>query len=433
MSCCFAPKEKVKSRLVSKAGLFTLKKFHLTSEGYVCFNLPLNLDLVAFVISRRLKHVMFMPLDFLLRLLSSLVTIALVGGGGYIIYQWYEGDLISNRWLFLGVGLLLWSLLGFLPILLLRRPGQDEPKVIRSNRVQRLTRPDGSELNLEFYGRDDDSAPTLILTHGWGPDSTVWYYAKKQLADRFRVIVWDLPGLGKSKKPKNRDYSVEKFARDLEAVLRAAGDRPVILLGHSMGSMTLLTFCRLFPEHLKQRVAGIILVDGTYTNPLKTSIASKLLLFLQKPLLEPLLHLAIVLSPLLWVMSWLSYLNGLTLLTTEVSGFTGKETRGQLNFSSLIGIKASPGVLTRGVLAMFKFDETETLANITVPTLVVVGKSDIATRPFASARMSQELPQGELSVLSPGGHMALMERNQQFAEAIRDFSNSCLLEFKNVS
>jgi pimeloyl-ACP methyl ester carboxylesterase len=75
---------------------------------------------------------------------------------------------------------------------------------------------------------------------------------------------------------------------------------------------------------------------------------------------------------------------------------------------------------------MFKFDETATLKNISVPTLVVVGKSDIATRPFASQRISTEIPQAELSVLSPGGHMALMERNQQFSEIIRAFSTSCL-------
>lgn len=367
---------------------------------------------------------MFMPLDFLLRLLSGVITIVLIGSGAYIFYQWHEGELISNRWLYLSIALLVWSFLGFLPTLLLRRPGRDEPKPIRSNQVQRLTRPDGSEIQVEFYGLD--RAPTLILTHGWGPDSTVWYYAKKQLTDQFRVIVWDLPGLGKSTKPQNRDYSLEKYAGDLAAVMELVDDQPVVLLGHSMGAMILLTFSRLFPEQLKQRVAGLILVDGTYTNPVKTAILSKLLLPLQKPVLEPLLHLVIALSPLLWLTSWLSYLNGSTLLTTEISGFTGRETRGQLNFSSLIGIKASPGILARGVLAMFKFDETATLPTISVPMLVVVGKSDIATRAVASKHISTEVPQAELNVMAPGGHMVLMEHNRPFAEIVRTFSAACL-------
>lgn len=374
---------------------------------------------------------MLMPLDFLWRWLSGLLTITLLGGASYILYQWYEGELVSNRWLLLGTVMMLWSFLGFMPVLLLHRPGQDEPKPTRSRRSQRLVRPDGSEINVEFYGLDDDNAPTIILTHGWGPDSTVWYYVKKQLTDRFRVVVWDLPGLGKSIKPKNRDYSLEKYARDLEAVLSLTGERPVMLLGHSMGGMILLTFSRLFPEHLTRRVAGLIIVDSTYTNPLKTTIVSKPLLILQKPLIEPLLHLAIVLSPLLWVTSWLSYLNGSTLLTTEISGFRGTETRGQLNFSTLIGLKASPGVLARGMLAMLRFDETKTLPRISVPAMVVVGKSDIATRLLASKRISLDISQAELTVLSPGGHMVLMERNQEFAEVIESFSIACLAQ-KNI-
>lgn len=368
---------------------------------------------------------MFMPLDFLLRSLAGFFSLALIGGGAYILRQWYEGEFVSDRWLYLGIGLLVWSFLGFLPLLLFRRAGRDEPKPFRSNQVQRLARPDGSEIQVEFYG--SEYAPPIILTHGWGPDSTVWYYAKKQLTEHFRVIVWDLPGLGKSSKSKNWDYSLEKYARDLDAVLSLV-DRPAILLGHSMGAMILLTFCRLFPERLKDRVAGLILVDGTYTNPLRTTILSKLLLALQKPLLEPLLYVAIALSPVLHLVSWLSYLNGSTLITTEISGFTGRETRGQLNFSSLIGIKHPPGILARGVLAMFRFDETATLPNISVPTLVVVGKSDIATRPIASERISQTIPHAELKILAPGGHMALMERNPQFAEMIRSFSDSRLLQ-----
>jgi pimeloyl-ACP methyl ester carboxylesterase len=369
---------------------------------------------------------MFMPLDFLLRWLSGLLTVALLGGGGYILYQWYDGELASDRWLILSLAMLLWSFLGFLPILLFRRPGQDEPKAIRSRQVERIIRPDGSEIHVEFYG--SEHAPPLILTHGWGPNSTVWYYAKKQLTERFRVIVWDLPGLGKSKKPRNRDYSLEKYARDLEAVMSLAGDQPVMLLGHSMGGMILLTFCRLFPHHLGRRVAGLIIVDATYRNPLRTTILSKLLLTLQKPLLEPLLYLAIALSPVLWLTSWLSYLNGFTLLTTEISGFTGRETRGQLNFSTLIGLKASPGVLARGMLAMLRFNEIETLPSISVPTLVIVGQSDIATRPFANQDIQRAVPQAELAVLAPAGHMGLMERNQQFAEAVQAFSTACLIQ-----
>lgn len=374
---------------------------------------------------------MLMPLDFLMRWLTGLFSIALLGGGIYVLDRWHDRDLPDfpirafddRAWFWLAAGVIGWSLVGFLPILLLRRAGQDEPTAMRSDRVERIERPDGSEIQVEFFGSAD--APPLILTHGWGPNSTVWYYAKKQLASRFRLIVWDLPGLGKSSKPKNQDYSIEKYARDLEAVINLAGDQPVLLLGHSMGGMIILTFCRLFPDRVSRRVAGLILVDTTYTNPLKTAILSQVLQALQKPLLEPLLYVTIALSPLVWLMSGLSYLNGSMFATTEISGFTGKETRGQLHFSTLLGLHAEPGVLARGTLAMLRFDETATLQTISVPALVIVGKTDIATTLPASRRMSIDLPKAELVVLQPAGHMGLMERNEQFSQAVSAFGEAC--------
>ncbi|MES2572312.1 MAG: alpha/beta fold hydrolase, partial [Verrucomicrobiota bacterium] len=98
---------------------------------------------------------------------------------------------------------------------------------------QKLERPDGSKIEVEFYGPED--AQPIVLTHGWGLDSNEWTYLKRELPGRFRLIVWDEPGLGLSKAPDNRDFSVEKFARDLEAVLSLAGSKPAFLLGHSIG------------------------------------------------------------------------------------------------------------------------------------------------------------------------------------------------------
>lgn len=365
---------------------------------------------------------MLMPLNLLLVWLVGLLSIGVLGGGLYIIYEWYEGE-VGLSYLVGGVAVVLWSFAGrFISLPLLRRRGTDEPKFMRTGTVQRIQRPDGSVIQVEFYGPADGQP--IILTHGWGPNSTVWYYAKRQLSDRFRVIVWDLPGLGKSSKPKNNDYSLEKYARDLESVVALVG-KPVVLLGHSLGGMCILTFCRLFPEQLRQQVAGLILVDTTYTNPVKTCIFSQFFRTVQKPLLQPLLYVTIILSPLVWLMNWLSYLNGSLYISVEISGFTGKETRGQLNFSAILSALGWPAVLARGTLAMFKFDETPTLSKINVPSLIIVGNSDIATIPAASIRMKAEVPNSQLVTLKPGGHMSLMEQNQQFAEAVSSFSVIC--------
>ena len=104
-------------------------------------------------------------------------------------------------------------------------PEEDEdPSSERTGEVHTIRRPDGSELRVECYGPAD--APPIVWTHGWGANSTEWFYQKRFLTDRFRLIVWDEPGLGLSKKPDNNDYQLENLAADLEAVLAFAGVVP---------------------------------------------------------------------------------------------------------------------------------------------------------------------------------------------------------------
>jgi pimeloyl-ACP methyl ester carboxylesterase len=113
-------------------------------------------------------------------------------------------------------------------------------------------------------------------------------------------------------------------------------------------------------------------------------------------------------------------------ISVELSGFKGTETRGQLDFSALLSALGSPGVLARGTLAMFKYDETATLLRIDVPVLLIVGASDIATKPAASIRMKAELPQSDFVILKPSGHMSVIEQNQEFAKAVSKFSCSIM-------
>lgn len=339
--------------------------------------------------------------------------------------EWRFGFNRETACLLGGLALLAWSVGGrFLggPSLW-RKRGEDEPRSFRHGSVQRLRRPDGSELQVEVYGPEDGMP--IILTHGWGLDSDEWYYAKRQLGTQFRLITWDLPGLGKSSRPADNDWSLEKLARDLDAVLTLAGDRPAVLVGHSIGGMISLTFCRLFPEALGRRVCGLVLAQTTYTNPVKTTSMASLYTALQKPVLEPLCHLMVWLAPLVWVLNWLSYLNGSAHRSTERSSFSGRETRGQLDFLARYYLHAWPGVVARGLLAMFRYDATDTLGSIPVPTLVVAGDRDTICTPEASATMNRTIPEARLMTLPDARHCGLFEHHQRFAAGVRDFVATC--------
>jgi pimeloyl-ACP methyl ester carboxylesterase len=382
----------------------------------------------------------------------GLFSWVLLGAGIYMGHKWYQSawsyDLNLQRsyfdphigynhetlLLFIAAALLLWVLAGglivraILSVFLKTRssgsPASALPKHSREGATEsRLGRPDGSELRVESYGRPD--APPIILTHGWGANSTEWDYLKKELADDFRLIVWDLPGLGRSTRPTNRDYSLDNLARHLEAVLGLGGDRPAILLGHSIGGMITLTFCRLFPQALGTRVRGIALVQTTYTNPVRTTNMAGLLTALERPVIVPLLYLTIWLSPLLWLSNLMSYLNGSALLSTKSSGFANTETLEELEFVTRFQLQASPAVLARGMFGMLRYDATATLKSINVPAMVVAGDRDPVCKPEAGERMKRDIPGAQLAKLAPAKHMGLIEHHRHFAEIVGKFASVC--------
>ena len=300
----------------------------------------------------------------------------------------------------------------------------DEPKPDRTGEVHRIIRPDGSELRVECYGPAD--APPLLLTHGWGCDSTEWFYQKKSLAERFRLIIWDEPGLGLSKKPDNNDYRLEKLAADLEAVLKFAGDRPAVLVGHSIGGMIILTFCRLFPESLGHRVAGLVLAHTTYKDPVRTTKMAAFYTAIEKPVVIPMLHVTIALWPLFYIINWLSYFNGSAHRSMRKQSFAGTETQGQLDYFAGQMPRWRTDVLARGMLGMIHYDATATLPTIPVPTLVVVGDQDITTLPEAGRYMSESIPDAQLTTLSPAKHLGLIEHYGRFNAQLAQFVESCV-------
>jgi pimeloyl-ACP methyl ester carboxylesterase len=382
----------------------------------------------------------------------GLFSFLLIGAGVYAGHEWYRrawgydferqqsyfdprlGVNPPTLLLAVAVGLLLWALMGGLIVRALfslwskgkgAASGDPPPRPDGHGAlVTRLGRPDGSELQVECYGPEE--GPPIVLTHGWGADRSEWDYLKQDLAGRFRLIVWDLPGLGRSRPPANHDYGLENLAGDLQAVLALAGERPAVLLGHSIGGMITLTFCGLLPQELSTRVAGLALVQTTYTNPVRTTRLAGLLSALERPVLVPLLGLTIGLAPLVWLMNQLSYLNGSAHLSTISSGFAGNETWAQVDHMTRLGVKAWPAVLARGMLGMLRYDATPTLKTVPVPTLVIAGDRDPVCKPEASERLGQDIAGSQRVVLSPAKHMGLIEHRRRFAAAVSQFAQACL-------
>jgi pimeloyl-ACP methyl ester carboxylesterase len=370
-----------------------------------------------------------MPLLLLAFALVNFTTIVLVWLDVYLWRQWYlHKDLLTEhdhdyaqRCLIGAILLLVYMLIGKSIIRLLlskSRKGQDEPKAERLQEQQQLLRPDGSVINIEHGGVKGKQ--TIVFIHGWNSNSMQWYYQKKYFGQHYHLVLMDHPGIVKSKRPDNRDYSLEKLAADLDAVIEQSGAKDPILWGHSMGGFTILTYCKVYPQKLAN-IKGLILEHTTYTNPVKTSIMSGLLTAIQNPVLKPICWLMIGLSPVLWLSRWMSYLNGNMLIMTRFMTFAGTQTGKQLDFTSMLSAMAPPSITARGVLGMFKYDATQILDQITVPTLVVGADTDRLTKLEASQVMSNSIPNARLVTLAPAGHMGFVERHAEVNEAVGVF------------
>jgi pimeloyl-ACP methyl ester carboxylesterase len=234
------------------------------------------------------------------------------------------------------------------------------------------------------------------------------------------VIVWDLPGLGRSRAASGRAVDLSHFAQDLKALLSLTDGKPAVLVGHSIGGMTIQTLVRDHPEVLESSVAGLVLVNTTYTNPLRTMVLSGLAQALRWPLLEPLFRLTIWLQPLAWLSAWQSYMSGSAHLANRI-GFASQVTRSQLEHNTLLATRNPPAASARGNLAMFRWDAEGALRASTIPTLILAGDSDLVTKREASETISSATPNGRLEVVSDANHMGFLERSEVYNDEIARF------------
>lgn len=123
-----------------------------------------------------------------------------------------------------------------------------------SNYEPRLTKLDGNRIHYESHGTGREA---IVLIHGWTCDLGFWLGQIQDLTKRARVIAVDLPGHGKSDKPQIA-YTMDLFARAVDAVMQDAGVDRGVLVGHSMGTPVARQFYRKYPK----KTLGLVVVDG---------------------------------------------------------------------------------------------------------------------------------------------------------------------------
>lgn len=111
---------------------------------------------------------------------------------------------------------------------------------------------------LSIHSSSVGAGPVIVFVHGWTCDESSWMHQVPAFEQDYRVITLDLPGHGRSDAPPDGEFSMDLFARAVEAVREEAGADEIVIVGHSMGVVVARQYALTFPE----RVAGVVAVDG---------------------------------------------------------------------------------------------------------------------------------------------------------------------------
>jgi len=239
---------------------------------------------------------------------------------------------------------------------------------------------------VSIYYESHGAGPALLLSHGYGATARMWDGQVAAFAERYRVILWDMRGHGKSADPRDPAlYSQALTVGDMAAVLDASGEERAIVGGLSLGGVMSLAFHLAHPG----RVRALVLCD---TGPgFRNPEARRQ-----------------------WNERALARADALEAKGLADSG-GGAETRLGRHRSAQ-GLAGA----ARGMLAQEGSSLIDSLPTIAVPTLVLVGSED---KHFLGAAdyMAGKIPGAQKVVIPDAGHAANLDQPEAFNRAVGEF------------
>jgi pimeloyl-ACP methyl ester carboxylesterase len=281
------------------------------------------------------------------------------------------------------------------------------------HRCKTVISADGTRLHVEVLGAD--SGPTVVFVHGWTCSLRFWQYQLLELGDRYRLVAFDLRGHGHSEGAAGGDYSMDALAADLDAVLNACvldGD-VALLVGHSMGAMSIVAWAGDHPEKVRDAVAGAVLVN---TGVERLIAEARILLT------------ASALSGIKQVLGRLVL--GLSLPgPRRPSGFVQRIVRyvalgpratpAQVAFCERLFLDCPADVRAGFGATLSELDIAHALHALTVPTVVIAGEHDRLTPTVHSRAIGRALPDAVVVELKGVGHCAPIEAHGEVTGEIR--------------
>ena len=264
---------------------------------------------------------------------------------------------------------------------------------------------EGSKADREVPGA------TIVFVHGYALSLQCWHFQRQYFRGKHRMVFYDQRSHGRSGRSDNEHATVDQLGDDLRQVLdELVPEGPVVLVGHSMGGMTLLAFAERHTELFDERVVGAALISTT-AGGLKThQVISRLIPDRLGAQIGPRLIAGLALAPEL-VDRVRRRGSNIGFLVADQFAFGEDVPASYVEFVNDMLSETSFEVLAQffpNFDALDKFRVLEVFARI--PTYIVTGTKDRLTSVGHSRTMAARIPGATLVECAGAGHMVIIER-----------------------
>src|SRR3954471_6458916 len=288
---------------------------------------------------------------------------------------------------------------------------------------------DGVLLSVEEIGPRD--APlTVVFVHGYTLSMASWAFQRRTLAAELatanghrpdaRLVFYDQRGHGASRRGPSEHSTIEQLARDLFAVLESRVPKgPVVLVGHSMGGMTVMGLAALHPELFGSRVTAVALVSTSSGNLADLTFGLPELLTRVRAAVIPVAAWTMRRRPALAERTRRMAADVVSAATRSLSFASGDVDPALAPYVDAMIAGTPVDVIGEFYPALAGLDETGSLEPLrAIPTLVLTGDKDTMIPKAHSELIVERLPEAEFVVVPDAGHMVLLEKPDEVSSAL---------------
>ncbi|WP_214108760.1 alpha/beta fold hydrolase [Acrocarpospora catenulata] len=278
---------------------------------------------------------------------------------------------------------------------------------------------DGLRIHAEVDGRPDAEL-TVVLCHGYCLTSDSWHYQWRALRRDYRVVLWDQRCHGLSSRAPAADCTIDRLGEDLELVLDKLVPGPCVLVGHSMGGMTIMALADRRPELFGDRVRGVALISTSAGKLAELSLGLPAMMSKAVNMVLP-ATVSMMRKRAALVDRGRQVGNDIAFLALRYLGFGDSKLVSPtvVDFVESM-IRATPSeVIADFYPALMSHDKLTALDVLNkVPTSVVVGERDWLTPPDHSRAIAAAVPTADLTMVPDTSHLVQLERPGVVNEAL---------------